>query len=58
MSITACPRLKRTAQGHPGGCLTPMKVLLENMLRNEDDRTVTKADIQAFAKWAQEDAAT
>jgi aconitate hydratase len=29
-----------------------MKVLLENMLRNEDDRTVTKADIQAFAKWA------
>ena len=29
-----------------------MKVLLENMLRNEDDRTVTKADIVAFSKWA------
>ena len=28
-----------------------MKVLLENLLRNEDDRTVTKADIQAVAKW-------
>src|SRR5471030_3437221 len=28
-----------------------MKVLLENMLRNEDDRTVKKADIVAFAKW-------
>ena len=29
-----------------------MKVLLENMLRNEDDRTVKKADIVAFAQWA------
>ena len=29
-----------------------MKVLLENMLRNEDDRTVKKADIVAFSKWA------
>ncbi|WP_425989827.1 aconitate hydratase AcnA [Afipia sp. DC4300-2b1] len=29
-----------------------MKVLLENMLRNEDGRTVTKADIVAFSKWA------
>ncbi|MFC0240621.1 aconitate hydratase AcnA [Rhodopseudomonas telluris] len=28
-----------------------MKVLLENLLRNEDDRTVTKADIMAVAKW-------
>ena len=28
-----------------------MKVLLENLLRNEDDRTVKKADIQAFAQW-------
>jgi aconitate hydratase len=28
-----------------------MKVLLENLLRNEDDRTVKKADIQAVAKW-------
>jgi len=29
-----------------------MKVLLENMLRNEDDRTVKKADIVAFSQWA------
>src|SRR4026208_394144 len=28
-----------------------LKVLLENMLRNEDGRTVTKEDIQAFAAW-------
>ena len=28
-----------------------MKVLLENLLRNEDGRTVTKADIQAVSKW-------
>ena len=28
-----------------------MKVLLENLLRNEDGRTVTKEDIQAVAQW-------
>ena len=28
-----------------------LKVLLENLLRNEDGRTVTKDDIQAFADW-------
>ena len=28
-----------------------MKVLLENLLRNEDDRTVKKNDILAVAKW-------
>src|SRR6187399_3731154 len=28
-----------------------LKVLLENMLRNEDGRTVAKEDIQAFAAW-------
>src|SRR5471030_383138 len=28
-----------------------LKVLLENLLRNEDGRTVTKADIQGFAQW-------
>jgi aconitate hydratase len=28
-----------------------LKVLLENLLRNEDDSTVTKTDIQAFAEW-------
>jgi len=28
-----------------------MKVLLENLLRNEDGRTVTKDDIKAIAEW-------
>ncbi|MBN8964293.1 MAG: aconitate hydratase AcnA, partial [Rhizobiales bacterium] len=28
-----------------------LKVLLENMLRNEDGKTVTREDIQAFAAW-------
>ncbi|MEM9999491.1 MAG: aconitate hydratase AcnA [Pseudomonadota bacterium] len=28
-----------------------MKVVLENLLRNEDNRSVTKADIQAVAHW-------
>ena len=28
-----------------------LKVILENLLRNEDGRTVTKADIQAVATW-------
>ena len=32
-----------------------MKVLLENMLRNEDDRTVKKADIVAFSQWAKKE---
>src|SRR6201986_2820317 len=29
----------------------PMKVLLENLLRNEDGRSVKKQDIEAVAKW-------
>ncbi len=28
-----------------------LKVLLENLLRNEDNKTVTKADIEAIATW-------
>jgi aconitate hydratase len=30
---------------------TSLKVLLENLLRHEDGRTVTKTDIEAMAKW-------
>src|ERR1700742_1427437 len=30
-----------------------MKVLLENLLRNEDGRSVKKEDIVAFSQWAQ-----
>ena len=29
-----------------------LKVLLENLLRNEDGGSVTKADIEALANWA------
>ena len=29
-----------------------MKVVLENLLRNEDGRSVKKADIEATAAWA------
>lgn len=32
-----------------------LKVLLENMLRNEDGVTVTKDDIQAFVNWVKND---
>src|ERR1700680_4580395 len=28
-----------------------IKILVENLLRFEDDRTVTKADIEALAQW-------
>src|SRR5438105_10197816 len=28
-----------------------MKILLENLLRNEDGRSVSKQDLQAFAHW-------
>ncbi len=28
-----------------------LKILLENLLRNEDDRTVTRADIEALLNW-------
>jgi aconitate hydratase len=37
--------------GDVGGLPFSLKVLLENMLRNEDGQTVTKEDIQAFAAW-------
>ena len=31
-----------------------LKVLLENLLRHEDGRTVTKADIEALARWSED----
>ncbi|MBB4009158.1 aconitate hydratase AcnA [Allorhizobium taibaishanense] len=44
---------KAEANGLAGVSKLPysMKVLLENLLRNEDGRSVTKADIQAVASW-------
>ena len=42
--------------GLPGISKLPfsMKVLLENLLRHEDGRTVTKADITAMAEWLED----
>ena len=44
---------KAEANGLEGVSKLPfsMKVLLENLLRNEDGRSVTKDDILAVAKW-------
>ena len=44
---------KAEANGLTGVSKLPysMKVLLENLLRNEDGRSVTKKDIQAVAEW-------
>ncbi len=44
---------KAEANGLAGVSKLPysMKVLLENLLRNEDGRSVTKADIEACAAW-------
>ena len=51
MSITAC--LEAEKNGLTGISQLPysMKVLLENLLRNEDGRSVTKDDIEAVAGW-------
>ena len=44
---------KAEAAGLAGVSKLPysMKVLLENLLRNEDGRSVTKEDIEAVAAW-------
>ena len=41
------------ASGYPGVGRLPysLKILLENMLRREDGRSVTAADIEALARW-------
>ena len=49
--ITPWPTPRRTASPASRSCPSRMKVLLENLLRFEDGRTVTKADIQAVAAW-------
>src|SRR5262245_15445785 len=41
------------AAGYPGAARLPysLKILLENLLRNEDGRFVGAADIEALARW-------
>ena len=50
-SIIRCPRPRRTALPASRKLPFSMKVLLENLLRHEDGRTVTKADIEDVAAW-------
>ncbi|MDP9208639.1 MAG: aconitate hydratase, partial [Actinomycetota bacterium] len=37
--------------GDVGGLPFSLKVLLENLLRNEDGSAVTAEDVEAFARW-------
>jgi aconitate hydratase len=43
--------LERAGVGHAGRLPFSLKILLENLLRNEDGRSVTKDDIAALAAW-------
>lgn len=43
--------VKRAGLGDPSRLPYSIRVLLENLLRSEDGKTVTKADIEAVAKW-------
>ncbi len=43
--------LERVGVGRPSRLPFSLKILLENLLRNEDDLTVTEDDIRALASW-------
>jgi aconitate hydratase len=43
--------LQRAGVGDIATLPISLRVLLENLLRNEDDKTVTRADIEAVAAW-------
>ena len=43
--------LQRAGVGHVDRLPFSLRVLLENLLRNEDDKTVTRDDIEAIAGW-------
>ncbi|NLE49707.1 MAG: aconitate hydratase AcnA [Sandaracinaceae bacterium] len=43
--------VKSAGLGDPSRLPYSIRVLLENLLRSEDGKTVTKADIEAVAKW-------
>ena len=45
------PVLERAGIGHPSQLPFSLKVLLENLLRREDGRSVTAAHIEALASW-------
>ena len=55
--LTTISRLKAAEKnGLEGVSSLPfsLKIVLENLLRNEDGRTVTKADIEAVAAWLEQ----
>ena len=43
--------LEKAGVGHPTRLPFSLKILLENLLRNEDGRSVTKDDVAALAAW-------
>jgi aconitate hydratase len=49
--ICSLPRLERAGFTNVGRLPYSMKVLLENLLRNEDGRYVKARDIEALARW-------
>ena len=55
-TVTVYNLMEAEKNGLPGVSKLPfsLKVLLENLLRHEDDKTVKKADIDAMSTWAQE----
>ncbi|HXW51883.1 MAG TPA: aconitate hydratase AcnA, partial [Candidatus Acidoferrales bacterium] len=50
-SYYSLERLERAGVGHPSRLPFSMKVLLENLLRREDGRSVTVEQIKALASW-------
>ena len=58
VQMFSLPALQKA--GFPGIARLPysMKILLENLLRNEDGRFVRKEDVEAFARWDMRKAAT
>jgi aconitate hydratase len=54
-TVTVYNPLEAEKNGLSGVSKLPysLRVLLENLLRNEDDKTVTKADIEAMSTWVE-----
>jgi aconitate hydratase len=50
-SFYSLARLERAGIGHPSRLPYSLKILLENMLRREDGRSVTAEQIKALAAW-------
>jgi aconitate hydratase len=51
LSYFSLERLERAGVGHPSRLPFSLKILLENLLRREDGRSVTAEQIKALASW-------